>query len=55
MLMYTDEWNGFHCTFKTFHRCFVNIYPYDFMSPARNGDLEYIENVCFVSKNIFPL
>ena len=33
------QWSstGCHCIFKTFHRCFVNIYQYGFKSPARNG------------------
>jgi len=31
---------GCHCIFKTFHRCFVNIYRIGFKSPARNGDLK---------------
>ena len=41
------EWSlaGCHCIFKTFHRYFVNIYRYGFMSPARNGDLKTVSLV----------
>jgi len=40
---------GCHCIFKTFHRCFVNIYRYGFKSPARNGDLKSMSFVLNVT------
>ena len=40
---------GCHCIFKTFHRCFVNIYRCGFESPARNGELKSMSFVHSVS------
>ena len=40
---------GCHCIFKTFHRCFVNIYRYGFKSPARNWDLKSMSFVHIVT------
>ena len=40
---------GCHCVFKTFHRCFVNIYRYDFKSPARDGDLKSTSSLHIVT------
>jgi len=38
-----------HCIFKTFHRCFVNIYWGGFKSPARNGELKSMSFVHIVT------
>jgi len=43
-----------HCIFKTFHRCFVNIYRCGLKSPARNGDFEisyFVHIVTSISAN----
>jgi len=40
---------GCHCIFKTFHRCFVNIYRYGSKPPARNGVLESVTFVHIVT------
>ena len=40
---------GCHCIFKTFRRCFLNIYRYGFKSPARNGELKFMSFVHIVT------
>jgi len=38
-----------HCIFKSFHRCFANIYRYGFKTPATNGDLKLMSFVHIVT------
>ena len=40
---------GRHCIFKTFHRCFVNIYRYGVKSPARTEALKSMSSVHIVT------
>jgi len=43
---------GYHCIFKTFRRCFVNVYRYYFKYPARNEDLFFCSSFfCFNNTN----